>query len=134
MCMMDRSEEVVLIVLLVALVGGMFAFAGWDTVKVPSAEVNIASTLRGANDAERAAVSFGTMLTAKVISGVLVSLIVVVGIFMYQAGEIRRLKNGGWDRFWSRRTMQMNQSKTKKPSLTELLTAIIAHDVMKRKD
>jgi len=130
---MDRSE-VVLVILLVALVGGMFAFADWDTATVPSAEVNIASTLRGANDAERAAVSFGTMLTAKVISGVAVSLIVVVLIFMYQATEIRRLKHGGWDRFWSRRTMQVGQSKTKKPSLTELLTAIIAHDVMKRKD
>jgi len=130
---MDRSE-VVLIVLLVTLVGGMFTFAGWDTAKVNSAEVNISSALRNANGAENAAVSFGTTLAAKVISGALVSLVVAIGIFTYQAAEIRRLKNGGWDRFWSRRTVQVKQPKSKQPSLTELLTAVIARDVMKRKD
>jgi hypothetical protein len=130
---MSRSE-VVLVVLLLALVAGMFSFAGWDTAKVPGAQVRMDSTLRGVSETEQAAVGFGISLTAKVISGVLVSLIVAVGIFMYQASEIRRLKTGGWERFWERRSVKVKEPRAKQPSLTELLTAIIARDITKRKD
>jgi hypothetical protein len=130
---MDRSE-VVLIVLLVALVAGMFAFAAWDPVKMPSAEVQTDSALRGASDMERTAVSLGTTLAAKVIAGALVSLLIAVGIILYKQSQINRLKNGGWDRFWERRSLRQRQARTKQPSLTELLTMIVTRDVLKRKD
>ena len=129
-----NKGEMVLVVLLLALVAGMFSFSSWDTAKVAGAQVRTDSTLRGTNNAERAAVGFGMSLTAKVISGVLVSLVVAVAIFMYQASEIRRLKTGGWERFWECRSVKVKEPRAKQPSLTELLTAIIARDITKRKD
>jgi lysylphosphatidylglycerol synthetase-like protein (DUF2156 family) len=129
-----NKGEMVLVVLLLALVAGMFSFSSWDTATVAGARVQTEATLRGTNNAERAAVGFGMSLTAKVISGVLVSLVVAGGIFMYQASEIRRLKTGGWERFWERRSVKVKEPRTKQPSLTELLTAIIARDITKRKD
>jgi hypothetical protein len=130
---MDRNL-VVLIILLVALVGGMFAFAAWDAVKVPIAEVQTSSTLRDAGELERSAVSLGTTLIAKVIAGALVSLLVALGIILFKQGEINRLRNGGWDRFWERRTVHAPQRRSKNPSLTDLLTMIVTRDVLKRKD
>jgi lysylphosphatidylglycerol synthetase-like protein (DUF2156 family) len=129
-----NKGEMVLVVLLLALVAGMFSFSSWDTATVAGARVQTEATLRGTNNAERAAVGFGMSLTAKVISGVLVSLVVAVAIFMYQASEIRRLKTGGWERFWERRSVKVREPRAKQPSLTELLTAMIARDITKRKD
>lgn len=130
---MDRSE-VVLIVLLVAVVAGMFAFAAWDPIKVPSAQVQTDSALRGAGDLERATVSLGTTLIAKVIVGALVSLLLAIGVIIFKQSEINRLKQGGWNRFWERRSIRQHQARTKQPSLTELLTMIVTRDVLKRKD
>lgn len=130
---MNRTE-VVLVVLLVALVAGMFAFSSWDSAKVAGAQVQVDAGMRGTSGAEQAAVSLGVSLTAKVISGVLVSLLIAVGIFLYQASEIRRLKNGGWERFWQRRSVKVRDPRVKQPSLTELLTATLAKEFTKRKD
>jgi lysylphosphatidylglycerol synthetase-like protein (DUF2156 family) len=129
-----NKGEVVLVVLLLALVAGMFSFSSWDTAKVAGAQVKADAVMRGTSSTEQVAVGLGVSLTAKVISGVLVSLLVAVGIFAYQAAEIRRLKNGGWERFWERRSVKVREPRAKQPSLTELLTAIIARDITRRKD
>ena len=129
-----QRDEWVMVILLMALVGGMFAYSSWDAVRVADARVQVDAALRGTSDVERVAVSWGTSVTAKVLGGALVSLVVAVGIFLYQASEIRRLRSGGWERFWERRSVKVREPRAKQPSLTELLTAVIARDVIKRKD
>jgi lysylphosphatidylglycerol synthetase-like protein (DUF2156 family) len=130
---MQRSEAV-LVVFLVVLVFGMFALADWNETAAIGAQVQADAAFRGQPKVEQAAYDAGMALAAKVIGGVLVGMLIAAGAFLYHRAEIDRLKNGGWARFWERRTVKERQPRTKQPSLTDLLTAMIARDVLDRKD
>jgi hypothetical protein len=65
-----------------------------------------------------------------VIAGAVVSLVVAIGIFIYQQARIRELKEGGWERFWERRKPpQAKQANLKKTSLESLVTMLLLRDV-----
>lgn len=99
---MDRTGIFFLLIAL-ALVLGAFWFAGFDQTDMAAAQLRTEIALDRAPAIEQAVADVGITLTTKVIASVIVSLVVMLGVFLYQQARIRELKEGGWDRFWKRR-------------------------------
>ena len=112
------------------LVLGLFWYSNMDQTRMAAAQTETEIRLDRQPDLVKATAEAGMTLSAKVISGVIVSLIVAIGIFAYQQARINELKNGGWERFWQRRRPpQPKQANSKKPSLQDLVTMMLLRDV-----
>ena len=112
------------------LVFGLFYYSSMDQTKLAAAQTETEIRLDRQPDLVKATIETGMTLSAKVIAGVIVSLIVAIGIFAYQQARIRELQNGGWERFWQRRRPpQLKQANPKKPNLQDLVTMLFLRDV-----
>lgn len=126
---MDRTG-IGLIILAGLLVFGLFWYSSLDQTKLAAAKTETEIRLDRQPELVKATVETGLTLSAKVIVGVIVSLIVAIGIFAYQQARINELKNGGWERFWQRRNPPpLRRANPKKPSVQDLMTMLLLRDV-----
>ncbi len=110
------------IILACLLVGGLFAFSSWDQTRAAAAQTELEIRLDRSPEIVQATEELGMTVLSKVIAGVIVSLAITIGIFVYQQARIRELINGGAERFWQRRTQpQVRQANAKKPSLQDMM-------------
>lgn len=126
---MDRTG-IGLIILAGLLVFGLFWYSNLDQTKLAAAKTETEIRLDRQPELVKATVETGLTLSAKVIAGVIVSLILAITIFAYQQARINELKNGGWERFWLRRhPPQARQANPKKPSIQDLMAMLLLRDV-----
>lgn len=130
---MDRTG-IVYILLAVCLVFGLFAYSNWDQTSMAAAQAETEIRLEREPKTVQATADLGMTVLAKVIAGVLTSLIVAAGILAYQQAKIRELKEGGWERFWQRRKAAQGQgAKPKRYGPMDMLAMIWTDEMMKRR-
>ncbi len=118
------------IILAGLLVYGLFSFASWDQTKVSAATTETEIRMERQPEVVKATTDLGMTVLVKVIVGTLTSLIVAAGILAYQQARIRELKEGGWERFWQRRSLpKAKQANPKKPSVQDLILMMLAQNM-----
>lgn len=133
--MMDKTG-VIIVLLLIALLAGIFGLAAWNNgIQVASAETKLAVAMDRQPAVERAAVTVGLSLTAKIVAGVVTSLALAALAWAWKAtADLRRMREGGLDRFYQRRNPPKEKiNNGKKTDLTELIKLQILNDLQKRR-
>lgn len=117
------------IVCAVVLVAGLFAYSSWDQTRAAAARTELEIRLDRQPSVVQETTELGMTVFSKVITGTVVSLIVAAGIVIAQQLRIRELKNGSWGRFWERRRpIQPKQTNPRKPSMQDMLLALLLRD------
>lgn len=118
----------------IMLVVGVFAYASYDQVAVARAKAETDIAIQKQPAVIQGAANLGITLTVKIVAAVVSSLVIsLVVALIYQINKVREMQAGGHERFWQRRNVKQQQSsKTKPPTLTEVVTMLIAQNLDKK--
>lgn len=131
---MNNRDLVIYSIIATLLVIGIFAYSSYDQVAVQRAKAATDIAIQKQPAVVQGAANLGITITVKITAAVISSLIVsIIAALLYQASKIRQMQQGGYELFWQRRNIKtQNQPKAKPPTLTEVVTLLIAQNLNKK--